>query len=37
MIEQELAASKAEVDRLRSLCKQRGEKIDELEAREANS
>lgn len=30
-IEKELNASKAEVERLRYLCKQRGEKIDELQ------
>jgi hypothetical protein len=32
-LERELAASKAEVERLRDLCKQRGEKIDELETK----
>jgi hypothetical protein len=32
-IERELAASQAEVERLRDLCKQRGEKIDELETK----
>jgi hypothetical protein len=32
-IQKELKASKAEVERLRDLCKQRGEKIDELETK----